>query len=251
MSCLLLFDGDVTAFDVVLSERSEFTATATEHPVEAGSDVTDHVRDKLTRFTVTGVVSNTPIKDVNGNYNATLTNVPLIPPANISPPPKPSLLTPGGLTQAASVGVEGLLSGFVTTPAATVLTFGASPFNAIKDVLDRLTRYKENAIIGSVLLRSGAAADGDASEYKMHKSVCIERITVTRVPKDGNAATFEVEFREIRLVATSLVNAPKPTIISATKSVPKGQQNPTPADTGKSNNASALLVGFQKAGVVH
>ncbi len=48
-------------FDVVVNEAPSFTATVTTHPVEDGVDIADHVRQELTRFTLEGVITNTPI----------------------------------------------------------------------------------------------------------------------------------------------------------------------------------------------
>lgn len=48
-------------FDAVLSEGHETSADATEHPVEAGVAITDHVRRKLRTLEIVGVVTTTPL----------------------------------------------------------------------------------------------------------------------------------------------------------------------------------------------
>ncbi len=48
-------------FDVVTVEAPSFSAEATTHPVEEGVDIADHVRQKLTTFSLEGVITNTPI----------------------------------------------------------------------------------------------------------------------------------------------------------------------------------------------
>lgn len=47
--------------DAVPDEQHEYSAEVTEHPVERGADVTDHVRLKTPRVTLRGIVSDTPI----------------------------------------------------------------------------------------------------------------------------------------------------------------------------------------------
>lgn len=47
--------------DAEISSEHQFDSEVTEHPVEKGGDVTDHVRAKPIVLTIEGVVSDTPI----------------------------------------------------------------------------------------------------------------------------------------------------------------------------------------------
>jgi hypothetical protein len=47
--------------DAMPREVFDFSQEATEHPIETGADVTDHVRTKPQGLTLDGIVSNTPI----------------------------------------------------------------------------------------------------------------------------------------------------------------------------------------------
>jgi len=49
--------------DVSIQEGHTFAATATEHPVEAGANVSDHVRPNADKLKISGLVSNTPLTD--------------------------------------------------------------------------------------------------------------------------------------------------------------------------------------------
>jgi hypothetical protein len=49
----------MVTFDVVENEDEALDAEVTEHPVEKGSDITDHVRPKPETFRVEGLISNT------------------------------------------------------------------------------------------------------------------------------------------------------------------------------------------------
>lgn len=55
-------DDDLTfvEFDATLSANHQSTATITNHPVEEGADVTDHIRDESDTLTINGIVSNDP-----------------------------------------------------------------------------------------------------------------------------------------------------------------------------------------------
>ena len=57
-------DGAVLlTLDASLSQMHEMSATATEHPVEEGADITDHVQPQLPRLTIQGVIAAQSLAD--------------------------------------------------------------------------------------------------------------------------------------------------------------------------------------------
>ncbi|MEA3330601.1 MAG: hypothetical protein U9Q29_02785 [Campylobacterota bacterium] len=52
--------------DIVISESVNTSSTITENPVEQGADVTDHIITNAMTFSMTGVVSDTPVKFLGG-----------------------------------------------------------------------------------------------------------------------------------------------------------------------------------------
>ena len=52
--------GDI-AIDCTVTETHTSTATVTEHPVESGSNITDHIRPEPVQLSVNGIITNTPI----------------------------------------------------------------------------------------------------------------------------------------------------------------------------------------------
>jgi hypothetical protein len=52
---------DILTVDATLSETHSAQAEVTEHPVEVGSDVTDHIRPKPVEVRIDGVVTNSPL----------------------------------------------------------------------------------------------------------------------------------------------------------------------------------------------
>lgn len=59
---------NVIEFDCTLTEKHESSAKATEHPVEEGANVTDHVRPELDTVSLEGVITNTPLNDVSARF---------------------------------------------------------------------------------------------------------------------------------------------------------------------------------------
>ena len=52
--------GDL-ALDCTVTETHTATSTVTEHPVESGANITDHIRPDPLQLSITGIVSDTPI----------------------------------------------------------------------------------------------------------------------------------------------------------------------------------------------
>lgn len=58
-SSLQIFD--ILTVDATLQETHSAAAEVTEHPVEVGSDVTDHIRPKPVEVRIDGIVTNSPL----------------------------------------------------------------------------------------------------------------------------------------------------------------------------------------------
>lgn len=56
-------------FDATVSESHTSTATVTDHPVEDGVDLTDHIRRSHDELRITGVVSDLPLPAVEGQFD--------------------------------------------------------------------------------------------------------------------------------------------------------------------------------------
>ena len=52
--------GDL-AIDCTVTETHTAAATVTEHPVESGANITDHIRPEPLQLSITGIVSDTPL----------------------------------------------------------------------------------------------------------------------------------------------------------------------------------------------
>lgn len=54
---------DTLTLDVSLQEQHAVEADITEHPVEEGANIVDHIRQKPQMLTIEGLITNTPIPD--------------------------------------------------------------------------------------------------------------------------------------------------------------------------------------------
>ena len=75
-------DLEAIVMDAVITETHTLENTITEHPVEKGADVSDHIRPQPDQVTMQCVISNTPLSTAQqsravrlGEYTLTTTNV--------------------------------------------------------------------------------------------------------------------------------------------------------------------------------
>lgn len=245
---------NIVEFDAVVGLSPEDLSVLTSHPVEHGSNVTDHVRDEPTHLSIEAVVSNTPrLEDpdaaqseldiqVLGVTTGKQTTVALQIP---SPPIQPD---PAGLVTA---GVNAIGAAITGGPKATVnergeakaLSFQAqavqqtSPRNRIRDVYDALLGAKEVRALVSVTTR-------DRDFFDM----IITRVAAPRAAGEG-ATRFEVELEQLRVAESQTVSSPKPAEIRGAKAKNKGSQT-----TKESKNAtqieSTLFQGGEALGLI-
>ena len=76
-------------FDILESEDHDANTIITDHPVEDGSDVTDHARDEPDRFSLVGFVSNCPLLT-----NPGVEEIASFESVALDLPPKPSPFSP-------------------------------------------------------------------------------------------------------------------------------------------------------------
>jgi hypothetical protein len=238
-SAYLEFDDETLYFECVTSETAEHTATATEHNVEQGANVSDHVRPGLDKVTLEVFVSNTPIEDVNGKYDLAKESVELdviVMQAQAFfseldvPEFKQSLApTPGSLINAATSAIGDLISGkpaykaqgLMSTPGryaglAKASVLRMSKANVVKDVVSLLDDWRLEGVVGKVV-----------TSWKTYESVVITSVEIKRSATTGDAATIAIRLQEIRLVESRITTAPMPTETRGKVAVAKGRQTPS------------------------
>lgn len=207
-------------FDVVTSETQTLSTTITEHPVEDGPDVADHMRRDLDAVTLEVFVSNTPVYDVN-NRGGKVVPVEL----KVEKYEAPLELTPGSVFSAAGGALKkgiaaigdalglGLGNGEAKN-VATVMKF-ATEFDAISDTLILLRGLRNTSQLVDVMLPS-----------RIYQGMALTNLEVRRDVTSGEGATFVLEFRELRKVKVALVAAPTPTEPRAKPAQKKGAKDP-------------------------
>jgi len=245
MPNLLIWEDDTgqtqtIRFDIVTSEAHEAINEITDHPVEDGVDVSDHVRDELDRVFLVGYVSNTPLLSNPGVEEfMSFQSVPLDIP---SPPFKASAgLLVGQAVRAAEGAIGNALAGggLGTANAATLLT--ASEFkNRVRAMDEQLRDLKTSKRV--VRVETG---------IHDYDSMLVERVGETRAIEDGSGATFSVDLKQIEKVSSQTVQAPVPAEVRGQITVSQGSKaaQASKNDEKKSEKAKSLAASlFDGAG---
>lgn len=218
--------------DIVITERHSSEVQITEHAIEVGANITDHVRTLLKKFGCDVYLTNTPITTdeiMARGFEETI---------RVSFPRYkiPFEFTPGGLFRA----VGGALGSLFSDPPKTyvdahVLTFD-TVFYRPGEVFTQLKAYQEAGMLFNIL-----------SQAQNYQDMAIE---VLALPVDEpGGAQLTIEFKEIRTVSTSNVTAPAPLEKrGAPKKTTGSQATTTSKDAPKA--ASLALKALQAMGAV-
>jgi hypothetical protein len=203
----LEFEDTPFFFDVVEKESLKHTATATEHPVEEGANVSDHVKDNLDTVLLDVFVSNTPVRDVNNLYNGQVSGLELkVPKAE-----KSVAIMPGALMNAGLDALSSLING-PEEWKAIVLQF-PEKFDNVAFVLNTLLDWKSRGVVGKVI-----------TTHRTYPSVYITGVEMNRDATTGDGAAITIELKEIRIVEAKLITAPIPTEERGKTMKSKGRQ---------------------------
>lgn len=213
MSTVITWTDDAGAvisleLDVDLQESHDLSSEITEHPVEEGADVMDHVRPRLRRVSVEGYVSDTP-----GLTNPGVADVANFVGLELQLPDRPLRVSlSGGLAAGISAVKEGL---FGLAPAPKVLMLQLDDFKSRKRaVYDALEDARLNARLCRVI-----------TSLHEYDNMLIEQVTPSRTPNDGNGATFAITLKEIIQVSSDVTVAPEPAELSGGIKIPAGSKN--------------------------
>lgn len=185
--------------DATVTEATDVSATATEHPVEDGADITDHVHPDLRKITLDCVVTNTPINDAILSGSVAAISVSL-----------PDLMTiEAGATEKRRSTVKMVAQ---KLSAVSVLQFSEEK-DRVKEVVAMLEELTITGTRVDILgLRFGDLYD---------------RIITSINPtvEDNDGVRFTLTAQEIRTARTTRVAAPSPRVERARRAVAAGQQS--------------------------
>lgn len=202
-------------FDAILTESQMASAEITEHPVEKGANVTDHVRKKLDSVKFEAIISNEPLYDT-GERGAVEQSIALDVKV-YQPPQRP---VPGSLFAAIGGAISSLF-GDRTEYKAQVLKFN-SDSDMVAETHETLKK----------LIDSGQLLDvfTSTSEYK---DMLLLEVQLVRTADTGSGGVFQLSMQQIRRVEVKLATAPEPTVLRANKEVKTGPQEPDVAPPAK------------------
>lgn len=271
----------VIEFDATVSEQHTQTAQVTEHPVETGVNIADHVRPQLGKIQLEGFVTNTPIN--SAAFDNTLLYTDKVPVGLIAGAPTPFVLEAPAFARSSSgqqsaltrqrivayaqvtggtPGVFSSLAGAAGLPSR--LNGTPRPFVPATATPGR--RVEESIAVGGTAWQATARIDRVRIIYETLRALCREGRQVqlltkiyeypevvltsvsTPVTKD-EGIQFSLEFSEVRKVDTKTVEItkrkPKP---KQKRAEPKVDEGPKATYKRKptprlQSNAHALLNG--------
>lgn len=173
----------LAVLDVVKEEVPEFSAEVTQHPVEAGPEVSDHIQLKNPVMMLKGKISNTPLDLSSSIGNLLAGGTALI----TSSQARTNILNTG-LQQAAGIAGAAVLQG--------ASNIGSAGLAGAADAIARtilLSAYENKTPFDVVTKR------------QRFTSMVIERLRFPRSNETGYALDFEMELIQLRVVSPLLV----------------------------------------------
>lgn len=256
--------------DLVVSEEWEAATTVTEHPVEQGADVVDHVRVELVRCTLTLFATNEPIGPnmwdtpaVNGVslQGGTWTSATI--PTSVTAQVWNAELAAKGALLAAGAGIGGAVGGTAGTlvggaigaiagslvQAHEVDTKTAiSTYGATEEIARGVAHvqqfanpqdYVQLTIDLLTFLKNTTQIVCLNGSKQTILSMVIEDLSYTRSEDEGTGALITLGLKELRFVQTQVTNAPLPTFPGATMPTKAGQQNPSDGTTQQQTSVAS------------
>ena len=169
----------VMQLDASISEAHVMAATVTDHEIEDGTNITDHVRLQPNKLTIEGLVSDSPVTIIGALIGAGITSV----------LGEVNKLVPGGFGSIAAVGAGiglGSLAGAVTGSPR-------DPRDAFK-YLEELFQNRQPFTIITAL--------------KQYESMLVENLTVPRSAEIGKSLKFTMQVKQVRIVQSASVLVP-------------------------------------------
>lgn len=222
-------------FDAVMTEQHEFTAEITEHAVEKGANITDHVRKNLDRLVLEVLVTNTPIvpTDPNNIRGGRMTALDIFVPV-----PDQSLLSLNTLQNKAVAAIGGLLGLNKSPPKSAVVWNYPNQFDAIAEALATLQQLQDEATLLEVI-----------TPKLDYANMVITDIGMTRDKSSFSTQRFTITLRRLNIVEVQLVSAPVPTENRGVGPKPKGVKEGEPPEEGKQKSVAAWAL--SKLGVLN
>lgn len=221
----IVFDDDGTlvplVLDAAIEERHRMGAIATEHPVERGVAITDHVRPERRTLTVQVAISDTPIRATRALGGS-------VRPVELDLPGR-------------RVHTRGARRDGEQWEPAEVQERAAPPIRAqvfhpdseptrVRDSWELLLRARDNALLAVV-----------TTGLETYEDMVLTEAVTNRTAADGSWIKADLTFAQVRRVATQLVDDPTPIRPRDRRQVNRGTQSTE--EVPASQHASTLYQG--------
>ncbi|AGR88972.1 hypothetical protein 18_00068 [Pseudomonas phage Epa18] len=237
--------GDIIWFDAILNLNISRANQVTQHVVESGASVTDHVIAQNQKMTLSGVVSDADFnldRPVITAADAQAFGITPKPFVNSTPVTSGPIITPGADTAWTNFLPE-TVNQFLDLDRPTVVVPAAPKekgANLIREELDRITRDRERIVL----------LDFEGSAVRtIFQNVVITSISFKEDPQSGESLYVDLAFEVIRTTTFQTAAIPKKVSDSiknkASEKQAKGKQAPkdekvTDAD-GKNPKGETVL----------
>lgn len=158
--------------DATLTENHSFEAEATDNPVEEGVVISDHINLKPEMFSLTGVISDTPL-----SFGSSLAG---------------AATTAGALAGQKIVGPLGAYAGLGAGAVANLLI---GPSNRMKNAFDHLRNLQSARVPFTVV-----------TGLNVYENMVITSLTINRDNKSGRSFNFTATLKKIRIVKSQVVD---------------------------------------------
>jgi hypothetical protein len=164
-------------FDLILSENHALESQVTEHPIENGATVADHIRELPRKGSLSGLVTNFPLKTTASLPTAFMEKV-------------------------AALGNQNYLESFA---AQYGYRRSLGPTQADYDALERPANRAFDAWTAFKALMAARTPVVISTGLEKYYDAVITKVETSRESGTGDALTFRVEFQQIKIVTLTEV----------------------------------------------
>jgi hypothetical protein len=191
---------DFITVDATLRENHAGSASATEHPVERGVDLTDHVHNDRDRLSAEVHISNTPIvsPEDDGAFGA-------VSPVSVETQRR-RLVRGAKSDEDAEYELE------TGTINANVLQF-PTDFDRVRSVYEKFLRVKKEALTLTI-----------TTPLRVYENMLLIDVSAPRDATTGDAITLTLEFVQISFADSETVDEPVPLETRAEREARRGPQ---------------------------
>ncbi len=182
-------DADIMMIDVTMSETTNLEAEVTDHPVEDGPDINDHIRPKPATIDLEGIISETPLTLVQDAKSLTTDRTAAL--KSIA-----RGFGGGATSQLASKLTRqygSIASGAAGFAGASLFQNDTNPAKAARLMLEKLLVEKT---IFTLNLK-----------HKSYKNMAITKLVFPRTNDVGKALKFSMSCKQINVVKSATVAA--------------------------------------------